>query len=276
MRVCRAVDHPAALDDDAMRAARETPESKAIGAARISGQGLRRRTRSVRAPGRLTPPGGSRDDHGQRQEERGVAIGHPDERGPLGLASRASRHRRGRREPTPTSAARVPATAARTRPAGPHARLGPRRARRRRDVELELDRLMAPRLQRDRTSNRSRFPAAGELRAGTPESRSRIASRRLAVGVADPNRSIPSETQLRGGAKTDPLNGLDLPDVCSEREIAGEETNPPPDLEAVCLAVQPKAPRRPRRGLDQSPAAAASLSTSPPHSNRGTREPPRD
>ena len=79
--------------------------------------------------------------------------------------------RRGRREPSPPERrSRLRASAARARARGADARLGPRRAGRGRDVELELDDLLAARAQRAR-------------RRGNP-----AASRRTGSGLAGRHR----------------------------------------------------------------------------------------
>ena len=63
------------------RAARETPETSAIGAARISGHGVATTTTaSARTGSPLAAHARARGEQRQREEERGVAVGEPHER----------------------------------------------------------------------------------------------------------------------------------------------------------------------------------------------------
>ena len=77
--------------------------------------------------------------------------------------------------------------AARTRAAGADARLGPRRAGCRRDVELELDDLMASRRERPRRRVDLASRAADELPAGTLASQSHTGSSHEQQAVHGPN-----------------------------------------------------------------------------------------
>ena len=80
------LDHARALDDDPGRAARETPETSAIGAARISGHGVATTTTaSARTASPASCPGGRGDHERHGQQQRRVAIGHARERRAIGL-----------------------------------------------------------------------------------------------------------------------------------------------------------------------------------------------
>ena len=78
---------PAPLTITPARAARERPDTSAIGAARISGHGVATTT-TASAADRIAAqrPGQAGDQQRGRQEEAGVAVGHPHERRALASA----------------------------------------------------------------------------------------------------------------------------------------------------------------------------------------------
>ena len=75
------LDHAAALDDHAGRAARDTPEMSAIGAARISGHGVATTsTASARTGSPDTAQATPATSAVTRQEDDRVPVGHAHER----------------------------------------------------------------------------------------------------------------------------------------------------------------------------------------------------
>ena len=87
---------PAPLTITPARAARESPETSAIGAARISGHGVATTTTaSARTGSPLSAQARPGDDQRDRQEEAGVAVGHAHERRALALRLLDEPHERG-------------------------------------------------------------------------------------------------------------------------------------------------------------------------------------
>ena len=87
---------PAPLTITPDRAARERPDTSAIGAARISGQGVATTTTaSARTGIAAQRPREPRDQQCRGKEEAGVAVGHPHHRRPLRLRLLDQPHQRG-------------------------------------------------------------------------------------------------------------------------------------------------------------------------------------
>jgi hypothetical protein len=142
--------------------------------------------------------------------ERGV-VSEGSGRQPLGrtlppLPLRASplagrgdpRRRRGRREPeAPDGRRRDRAAAPRSRPVGANPGVGPRRARRGREVELQLLDLVADHVLRACPSSRSTRPPADAPPAGRPGSSSRAAAERGRWSHHPPPRLLPQSSGHR-------------------------------------------------------------------------------